>query len=161
MIVSIFTDASVNSELKKCGYAFYIGCKTGKIQKAGKLKVETTKSHTAELHCLANAIYTLKHCKFEPITKVIIHSDSKLCLDIISGESRSFADKEARKVLDEINFLMMEICIKHGKSIRQVKSFFEFVHVKAHTKKSDKLSVINDWCDQNARKYMRLACKQK
>lgn len=161
MKVSIFTDASVHSELQKAGFAFYIGCQAGKIQKAGKLKVETSNSTTAELHCIANAVYTLLHSKFTPITKVFIYSDSKGCLNAITGESRSFKEKEVRKVLDEINLLMMEICLKHGKSIRSVNTFFELIHVKAHTRKKDKLSQINDWCDQNARRYMRLACKEK
>lgn len=159
MIVSIFTDASVNSQLEKAGFAFYIGCKAGKIQKAGKLKIDTGECTTAELHCIANAVYTLLHCKFEPITKVFIYSDSKGCLNAISGESRSFRSKEVRDVLKEINILMMEICLKHGKSIRQVNSFFELAHVKAHNKKQDKLSIINSWCDHNSRKYMRMACK--
>jgi ribonuclease HI len=161
MNVSIFTDASVNPDLKKAGYAFYIGCKVGRLQKAGRLKVETSESNVAEIHCIANAIYTLLHSKFQPITKVFIYSDSVACLNAITGESRSFKSKEVRAVQEEIQFLMMEICLKHGKSIRSVKSFFQLTHVKAHTKKTDKLSQINAWCDENAKKYMRLPCKVK
>ena len=161
MKVSIFTDASVNIELRKAGYAFYIGCQIGKIQKAGKLKIETNVSTTAELHCIANAVYTLLHSKFSPITKVFIYSDSKNCIDCITGNSRSFKDIEVRRVLEEINFLMIEVCIKHGKPIRSIKTFFELIHVKAHTKRTDKISQINDWCDKNAKKYMRLSSKLK
>lgn len=92
---------------------------------------------------------------------MFIFSDSKGCINAITGEARPFKDKEVRAVLDEINFIMMEICLKHGKSIRSVKTFFEFIHVKAHTNKKDKISLINQWCDQNAKRYMRLACKAK
>jgi ribonuclease HI len=160
MNVSIFTDASVHTELKKAGFAFYIGCKAGKIQKAGKLKVETGDSTTAELHCIANAVHSLLHSKFQPITQVFIFSDSNNSLQSIKGDA-GLKDKELRRVLDEIKILMMETCLKHGKSIRSVNTFFKLVHVKAHTKKTDKLSQINAWCDENAKKYMRAACNVK
>lgn len=150
MKISIFTDASVR--FKWCGYAFYIGCRMGKIQKAGRLKVRTSKSDLAELHCIANAIYTLKHSKFGKIENVHIYSDSESAVMALNGLSR-FADEEKRKAIDEIHFLMIEVCVKHGKTMRDIDDFFKVTHVKAHTGASDIYSRINDWCDKSAKQY--------
>jgi len=38
MKISIFTDASLEHTYGVGGFAFYIGCQVGKIQKAGSLK---------------------------------------------------------------------------------------------------------------------------
>jgi len=154
MIVSIFTDASVNITTGQSGYAFYIGCKEGKIQKAGKLKVLTKDSTTAELHCLANAIYTLTRSKFEGLTKVCVFTDSKISIQAINNAA-TFRDKGNREVLEELRFLMMEYCIRYGHSIRDYRKFFDIKHIKAHTGKKDKLSLINNWCDKNACKFSK------
>lgn len=150
MKVSIFTDASVR--FLNCGYAFYIGCRQGKIQKAGKLKMKSAFVDLAELHCLANAIYTLKHSKFSPVSKVFIYCDNKTVVEALNGTAL-FKDEQKRKVVDEIKFLMMDICLKHGKTLRDVDTFFEVIHIKAHTGNTDVFSKINAWCDKNAKLY--------
>lgn len=155
MKVTIITDASVILETGKAGYGFYIGCGTGMIKKAGKLKVDTRSSSQAELHCIANALHTLKHSKFAPITKVWLWCDSESAVDNITGNSRGFKTPELRKVVDEIHFLMMEICLREYKSIRAIDTMFEVAHIKGHTGNADKLSVIQNWCDVNARKYAK------
>lgn len=152
MKVSIFTDASVR--FKVCGFAFYIGCRIGKIQKAGRLKIQTAKVDLAELHCIANAVYTLKHSKFQPIEKVFIYCDNEACVGALNSLAR-FSDLEKRKVVDEIHFLMIEVCIKHGKTMRDIDTFFNVQHVKAHTGNDDKFSRINNWCDENAKLYVK------
>jgi hypothetical protein len=152
MIATIFTDASVR--FKNCGYAFYIGCRTGKIQKAGRLKIRTDQVDLAELHCLANAVYTLKHCKFTPIEKVFIYCDNDTAVSALNGTAL-FKSEEKRKVVDEIHFLMMDVCIKYGKTMRDIDTFFEVNHIKAHTGGSDIFSKINAWCDKNAKHYSK------
>lgn len=158
MKVSIFTDASVR--FKNCGYAFYIGCKIGKLQKAGKLKIRTDNVDLAELHCIANAVYTLKHSKFNPIDKVFIYCDNANCVTALHSKL-AFKNDENRKVVDEIHFLMMEVCIKHGKTMRDIDSFFEISHIKAHTGQNDIFSKINAWCDKNAKLYSKSGLPKK
>lgn len=152
MKVSIFTDASIVEN--NCGYAFYIGCKSAKIQKAGKLRKSNINITLAELHCIANAVYTLKHSKIDPVTKIFIYTDNSQCVDALNKDAR-FKDAETRSVVDEIHFLMMEICVKHGMSIRYIYKMFSINHIKAHTGKTDIMSKINHWCDVNARKYAK------
>jgi ribonuclease HI len=155
MKITLITDASVNSQYHRCGYGFYIGCAEGKLQKAGLLRLRSRDVVMAELHCIANGLHTLKHSKFKPVSAVWIWCDNLHCVNIISGEQRGFRDPEHRKVTDEIWFLMMEICMGNGKTIRDVDAMFKIQHVKAHTGREDKISKINEWCDQNARKYVK------
>ena len=153
MKISIFTDASIEAASGAGGFAFYIGCVNGKLQKAGTLKAHCDNIALAELHCIANALYTLKHSKFKPISKVWIFTDSLIAVNVLEGKVPPF--KKGLEVIDEIKFLMMEICLRECKLIRDVKKMFVFEHVKAHTKGKDRKSEINAWCDKNARIYMK------
>jgi ribonuclease HI len=157
MKISIFTDASIEFTKGAGGFAFYIGCINGKLQKAGTLKAVTTNICLAELHCIANALYTLKHSKFKPISKVWLFTDNKASSDMLENNFRGFREPELRDVVEEIRFLCMEICLRENKSIRDVKTMFTFQHIKAHTGKKDRMSEINAWCDKNAKMYMKRA----
>lgn len=154
MIISVFTDASVVDD--KGGYAFYIGCKAGKLQKAGRLRHRTRDTVVAELYCVANALHTLKHCKFSPMTAVWLFCDQKQVITVLAGETRNFRNPEHRKIITEIQFLMMEICQREGRSIRDVDKMFHLNHILAHTRGKDIKSRINNWCDVNAYKYAKM-----
>lgn len=154
MLVTVNTDASYRSGA--AGYAFWIVCDAGKLQKAGEIKNKVAGINDAELMCIANAIHTLKHSKFKGIEKVIINTDSQTSIDFLSGKSRPKYSSPISNIVDETYFNMLEVCLKYGKSIRQVKQVFEFRHVKAHSGKKDSRSYVNDWCDKEAKKY----CKQ-
>lgn len=161
MKLSVFTDASVDNTNSTGGYAFYIGCVKGMIKKAGILKGPIINATQGELSCIANAIHTLKYCKFKPITSVVVYSDLLHAVQLMNGDARSFKNKELRDIVDQINFLMLEVCIQEKINIRQVKTFFTFKHVNAHTGRKDKLSIINNWCDQEAVKYRKKALNKK
>lgn len=154
MKISIFTDASV--VVDHCGYAFYIGCTAGKLQKAGKLRHRTKDTVVAELYCLANALHTLKHSKLAPISKVWIYCDQLQVVRVVAGDTRNFRNPDHRKVVEEIRFQMMEICIRENRSIREVDKMFELNHIRAHTGNKDIWSRINKWCDENARRYAKM-----
>lgn len=153
MKATIITDASVNTISKNCGGAFYIGCKLGKFQKAMQLKVKTNSSNVAELHTLTNAIYTLSRSSWQGITEVEVYSDSLAVIESITG--RKLHRHISTKILAEIKFLELEFCFRQGLDIRNVRKVFKYKHVKAHTGNEDKHSVINRWCDLEAKKCMR------
>lgn len=159
MKVSIFTDASCIGN--SSGFAFYIGCTAGKIQKAGKLKTETGDINIAEMHCLANALHCLKHCKFKPVTSVHVYMDALITVDYMNGVNRGFKADRFKTVQDEVFFLMLDICIANGHPIRSVNKIFSYHHIRAHTGNQDKLSLINNWCDVNARKYAAIKTKKR
>ena len=152
--VTINTDASCAQTEKLGAYAFWIVTDEGKIQKAGELKGEVVNSDHAELQSICNAIYTFKHSKFRDIKKVVINTDSQCSIDFLSQKGAS-KKPHIIKVLKEIRFLMMECCLKYGFSIRDVDTFFNFKHVKAHNGKKDTRSFVNDWCDKQVKKYLR------
>ena len=140
MLITINTDASCIDGF--AGYAFWIVCDAGKIQKAGKIKSKVKGSQQAEMMCIANALHTLKHSRFKGINKVIINTDSSPCIDALKSFKSSF---EGAK---ECLFTMMEICISNGFSLRDIDKIFQFKHVKAHTGKKDSRSFVNEWCDK-------------
>ena len=148
MLVTINTDASCINGFG--GYAFWIVCDAGKIQRAGKIKSKVKGSQQAEMMCIANALYTLKHSRFKSITKIIINTDSQPCIQALKGFKSSFDGAI------ECLFTMMEICVSHGLTLRDNYKMFEFRHVKAHTGKKDKRSFVNEWCDKESRKYCKL-----
>lgn len=158
MIVTINTDASV---VEGCGgYAFWIVCDAGKIQKAGHIKTKITSSLGAEIFSIGNAIYTLLHSKFTEVTKVIVNTDSIGAIDILAGHVGVKPTSVFYKAVEETRFNMIDVCIKNGMPIRDVKKVFEFRHVKAHTKASDARSFVNNWCDKESRKYARKLYKE-
>ncbi len=159
MKITIITDASIVRG--KCGFAFYIGCTKGKIQRAGELKMTGSDTVLAEFNCIANALHMLKHSKYAPITKVWLWCDNIMCVKVIKGEIRTFRSLSHRQITDEIHFLMMEICLREGKSIRTIDAMFEVNHIQGHTGNKDKLSVIQNWCDENARKYAKQKTTKK
>lgn len=161
MIVTINTDASLLAN-KYAGYAFWIVCNDGRIQKAGKIKEIIKSPSDAELCCIANALYILSKSKWKGISKVIVNTDSKISIDSLNGTSGIPSNnKFKRKCYDEAMFSMMEILIKSGRSIREVYTFFEFRHVKAHSGVKDARSVVNEWCDQQSKKYSNLRKQEK
>jgi len=154
MLVTINTDASYREGC--AGYAFWIVCDAGKIQKAGRIQGKTLGSVQSEMMCIANAIYTLKHSKFKGVNKVIVNTDSLTSINYLVGESKFKSESPLGCAIDEARFNMMEVCMKFGKSIRDISTMFEFRHVKAHSGKKDSRSYVNEWCDKEAKKY----CKQ-
>ena len=150
--ITINTDASFNYKWKVGGYAFYIICDLFKIQKGGMFKVRPSNPMEAEMMCMANALTTLLHQKELPSVKlIVINSDCLFSFDKISlkkdGVGKTVAQilKKVRKEMAWKGVVMPE---------------FDFRHVKAHTKNKDARSMVNGWCDKEAKKWMRKACEK-
>lgn len=152
MLITINTDASWIEGF--AGYAFWIVCDAGKIQKAGKIKSKVKGSQQAEMMCICNALHTLKHSRFKGINKVIINTDSEPCILALKNFKSSF---EGAK---ECLYMMMEICVANGMTLRDSNKMFELRHVKAHTGKKDKRSFVNEWCDKESRKYCKIRAQE-
>lgn len=150
--ITINTDASFHPEQKVGGYAFYIVCDLFKIQKGGAFKVNPKNPSDAELMCIANAIATLLAQKELPTANlIVINSDSLWAFEKISLKSKNATGKIVAQLL---------------KKLRQRMAFrgavlpkFEFRHVKAHSGKNDARSWVNEWCDHEAKKWMRSKLK--
>lgn len=150
--ITINTDASFNQQHKVGGYAFYIVCDHFKIQKSGRFKKHPSSSNEAEMMCIANALYTLSVQPDLPETSlIIINSDALFVFNQVKKKSKSPVGRSTAKLLRTV---------KSKTAFRGVVDpKFEFRHVKAHNGVSDSRSWVNDWCDKEARKWMRYAVK--
>jgi len=148
MRLTIVTDISCSTQTLNNAYAFYIGCRKGKIMKAGELKIKTKNVDVAELQCIGNALFTFLKTPFEGITSITVYTDSINCMCRILGLMARYDNKEFNKSLDLVLALNERICKKHNLKVN-------YQHIKAHTQETHKLARINDWCDKEAVKYRK------
>lgn len=147
--LTINTDASFHPDYKVGGYAFYIVCDLFKVQKAGMFKVEPQNSLEAEMMCIANAIFVASKQKQYPyINLVVINSDALYAFERVGKKKK---DPFGRKIANLL------------RDLRMVTGFqkYEFRHVKAHSGVNDARSKVNEWCDREAKKWMREAVRIK
>jgi hypothetical protein len=146
--ITINTDASWHPELKVGGYAFYIICDLFKIQKGGKFKKNPLHAEEAEIMCIGNAIATLLAQKELPNAKVlVINNDCKFGMHKIQ-KKQGVTAKAVHK-----------LWIKLAARIGSEKNLFKYV--KAHNGTPDARSWVNDWCDKEAKKWMRIAANEQ
>lgn len=149
--ITINTDASFHPDYKVGGYAFYIVCDLFKIQKAGMFKVAPKNASEAELMCIANALQTLLNTKNLPSTRlIVINSDALYSFSKI-GLKKQGVGKIVAQLLREVRFKMKN---------KAWLPKFDIRHVKAHVEIKDARSWVNDWCDKEAKKWMREALRQ-
>jgi ribonuclease HI len=146
--ITINTDASYHIEKKVGGYAFYIVCDLFKIRKGGMFKNSPANSTEAEMMSIANAIATLLAQKELPKVKwLIINTDSIPAITRIKKAARTGND------LDKQVWLLLR------KLNSRLSAKSKIRHVKAHSKMGDARSKANEWCDTEAKKWMREAVK--
>lgn len=146
--LTINTDASFHPQKKVGGYAFYIVCDLFKIQKGGMFKVDPKNPEEAELMCMANAIATLLAQKELPtVSLIVINSDCLWSFSKVGLKKPGTGGIVAK--------LLKKLRARTNKSETQ-RTKWEFRHVKAHNGTADKRSWVNDWCDKEAKKWMRL-----
>ena len=147
--ITINTDASFHPVHKIGGYAFYIVCDQFKIQKSGTFKIKPKSSIDAEMMCIANAMHTLLTQPELPEAKlIVINCDCLPSFKMITLKSNNPIGRKVASILRQIRI---------STSIKGVvKPNYEFRHVKAHTNNNDARSWVNDWCDKEAKKWMRI-----
>lgn len=141
--ITVNTDASYSHKKNAAGYAFYIKCDLFKIQKGGMFKTMPDNPMDAEMKCIANALHTLSSQKELPKCRlIVINSDCLNCFGLIKKKS---ANSTGRKIYN----ILRELRKKTG------MPKFDFRHVKAHSGVKDARSYVNEWCDKEAKKWMR------
>lgn len=146
--ITINTDASFHPIEKVGGYAFYIVCDLFKITKSGMFKAHPKHAQEAEIMCIGNAIATLLSQKELPTSKwIILNTDCLVAVDMIKANSQP-VPKKVFELWDELTTKLQS-------------DNKEFRHVKSHNGKDNARSYVNDWCDKEAKKWMRLALNEK
>jgi hypothetical protein len=167
-ICTIFSDASHSGN--KAGWAMWAKFRGQTIRSSDGIKFPVESIHDAETIALASAIMrSIKDFDLPLDAIVVIQSDSTQALAALlwaanrhestnvriakntdavpkaskklTGERASFADR-AFRAIDEHN---LTVYLKH---------------VRAHTKKDDARSWVNEWCDGMAKKEMRAVVHQ-
>jgi ribonuclease HI len=141
MNITINTDASFCPITKASGYAFYIVCDEFKITKGGVFKKKPKNAELAEVMCIGNALATLlAQNTTTKVNYLIINTD---CLNGIEHL------KYRKGVYKQVRQLKRKAYDKFR--VRRV----ELRHVRAHNGAPDARSWVNEWCDQEAKKWMR------
>ncbi len=141
--ITVNTDASFSHQKDAAGYAFYIKCDLFKIQKGGMFKKMPKNPMEAEMMCIANALFTLSAQKELPKCRlIVINSDCLNCFGLIKKKSPNVIGRKIYEILRELR-----------KKTAMPK--FEFRHVKAHNGSLDARSFVNNWCDKEAKRWMR------
>ena len=142
--ITVNTDASYHPVHGVGGYAFYIICDLFKIQKGGHFKVNPKSAMEAEMMCMANAVHTLLNQDLPQTKLIVINSDCLYSFDRI-GLKKQGVGRLIAQILKKIRFKTSELG----------DTKIEFRHVKAHTGSKDSRSRVNEWCDNEAKKWMR------
>lgn len=102
-----------------------------------------------EMMCLANALHILEKSEHNDggISKIYINTDCKNMFKRIAANSQCHLGKHIFNTISRMK--------KIRKDQAQNK-FYELRHVKAHNGTKDARSYVNDWCDKEAGKWMRL-----
>ena len=99
----------------------------------------------AEMMCIGNALATLLAQKELPECDVLIINS-----DCIGG---------MKKILGRSTELSIKIGKIYDQILAKLKAKGLFRHVKAHSGVQDARSYVNEWCDREAKIYMRQALK--
>lgn len=155
MIATINTDASFSPEFKRASFAFWITSNLGRVQYSGVFQREVTNSTEAELMAIINAVHVLAKMRYEDVTTIIINSDSLHSLQALRDSYTKTARKRESKLKDLVDRFF--VCINES-SLKGVKMSFR--HVKAHNDTDSKRTWVNEWCDSEAKRWLRIEVKK-
>lgn len=145
--ITINTDASFHPIHKSSGWAFCIVHDNFRIKSSGQfLNVKPQNSLEAEMYCIGNALFVCKNLiqKYN-VDVIIINTDCKYAINKIKSNKCN-----ASKI---INSFLIEI--QKNKDI-----LIKFKYVPAHTGGIDARTHVNEWCDSEAKKWMKKGIKK-
>lgn len=151
--ITINVDASFHPKHKVAGYAFWIVCDKFVIKKGGAFKTSPKSSLDAELMGIANAVYTLLKTPDLPSCKlVVVNNDCLAAHERIGHKSNHPIGKKVASIMKQLRSALWN---------NRNTTVIEMRHVKSHSGKNDSRSFVNEWCDMEAKKWMRKSIKTK
>ena len=150
MLVTINTDASFHSGLKYGAFAFWAICDDFKITKSGVFRSKCIDSNDAEARCIINAlrVVVLAH---KGITRIIVNTDSLNAIALITND-KIHLDRYIGKGRSRWKHILKA----YHETIKGRSLKIEFRHVRAHSGVKDARSYVNEWCDLEAKRQLRL-----
>lgn len=129
---TVNTDASFCPHTKAAGWAAWISIDGGiKIKKSGMFKERPRTSTEAELWAIFNGVWLAAQAG---VTSLLVQSDCKTALAHVGRDTMQ--TRQLHKSLPRV----VSITTKH---------------VKAHRDTDTARTWVNDWCDTEAKKWMR------
>ncbi len=146
MTVTINTDAAHQHILKIGTYAYWIQCEQGRINDSGILKNKVNTPQEAEAMAICNALYVLHKSEFTGVKRIVVNCDCKTIFSKMNGTGKG--------CFGMVYKLRRNINQKYNGKIK-----ITFNHIKAHTDKCNAESLINSWCDKEAKRQLKEAKK--
>lgn len=150
MLVTINTDASFHKHLKFGSYAFWAICNDWKITKSGVFRKKCQTSDDAESKCIINALTVILK-SHKGISKIIINTDSLNAIAYLTKDENHIK----RYGLSMPKMRQFQQCLTMLPILKN-RIEIEYRHVKAHSGVNDKRSYVNEWCDSEAKKQLRM-----
>jgi len=152
MLITMFTDAGFNSDLKVASWAVWAKENGMTFRYSGMLKGNVEDNNIAELKAIINGLFfVLKRLNPPQNSRIIVQTDSAISINIFR---RNFDIKSKSRV--------KQIADEWQKLIGESKITVEFRHVKAHKGYKDARSAVNSWCDKQCRtlleNYVKAGC---
>lgn len=146
--ITINTDASFHHGFKVSGYAYYIKSDLFTFTGGGNFnKMKPKNSEEAEIMAIGNALHRLLKMENLPLSKwLVVNSDSM------------FGMNKIRKASTPLGVMVSDMFIELGKRLHCKHS--ELRHVKSHSGVNDARSWVNEFCDKEAKKYMKLEARR-
>lgn len=139
--IKVSTDASYDAKFGIGTWAYWITIDDEHLKASGVFKQKLPNSSVAELLAIERA---LRRVDLErPLrlsVKLTISTDSMWAIHALMGQVRKSPNIALTKA------------VRH--SARGYEMLFK--HVKAHTYAQDEESIINEWCDQEAKRLLRI-----
>ena len=138
--ININTDASYSQTHLLGGYAFHIKGEDFVVRQSGVLKGNPVSSTEAELMAIEYAMtILLSQPSRKGNEKVVIWTDCRGAIGRIINP-KTQVDKRANKL---------------WKKLANKLGYASLRHIKSHTENEDIASLMNKWCDENARRALQ------
>lgn len=144
MRVTIITDASWCPTTKVAGYGFWVACERGRRRGGGTIKALVPSSLAAEMMAMVNGLcHGMRFGMVANGDVLLIQTDCQAAIDTFRRFRNPGCDVEAQVVEH-----METICGTGNITV-------EYRHVKGHTNGRTPRTYVNNYCDAEAKKYMR------
>lgn len=152
IIVTVNTDASFSRVHEIGTFAFWIVCNEFKILKSGILRKKVFRPEMAEFKCIINALHILFNEDLSMVNKVIINTDCLNVIHIMTNNKMAISQYRLNNWGNGMMVIVMDMCKKKGFDFKKI----EMRHVKSHTGIGDARSYVNEWCDKEAKRMLRI-----
>lgn len=140
MLCTIYTDASCDHNTKEGAFAYFAKFGNQTISKAEKIPGTCKNISQAEMYAIFTAVVEVAKIWEGRLKTIVIKTDNAQCIELIKPHEREHKPSDEK-----------EMARKLKRFTKNRNIIVKPLHVKAHSKKTDFNSLINNWCDRMAK----------